>query len=211
MACHERAIVVPREQLLGVIPKSVSKLKMALPDLLEDAENGLSVIARQFISELYAELKELIARIDHDENGLKSLLAENEDYQRLMEIPGFGPIISSAIIASVGDATQFKSGREFAAWTGLTPRQYASGETSRMGSISKRGNRYLRTLFIHGARAAFSFCKKRDHHMLQWADQLAERHGKHKACVALANKQARIAWAILTKKTNFEYRQMTMV
>ena len=191
-----------------VIARSMSKLKLALPDILEDADNGLSPVAREFLQSLAEEFKAMTKMLERDERAITQLSGLNDDFQRLLTIPGVGKLMSSALIAAVGHASQFSSGRQLSAWMGLTPRQYASGEISHMSGISKRGNRYLRTLFIHGARAALSRCKRRDHHLLQWADKIAERRGKHKACVALANKIARVAWALLTHKTEFDYRTM---
>ncbi len=191
-----------------IIAKGFRTIAKQLPDVLEDANNELSPIARQLIAELNEELKSMTQKIKQDEKQIELIASNNEDYHRLQTVPGIGKILSSNVIASVGSATQFKSGREFASWLGLTPRQYASGEKSFMGKISKRGNRTLRSLFIHGARAAFTRCKNREHRLMQWAENVAQRSGKPKAWVALANKLARIVWAILTNKTEFEFRQV---
>ena len=189
-----------------VIPRGYKVLIQQLPDVLEDADNELSATIRQLVNELAEELHSITKSIQHNETVIEQLSQTHEDYQRLMTVPGIGKILSSTIMAAVGSGQQFKSGRELSAWIGLTPRQYASGEKSYLGKITKRGNRTLRTLFIHGARSALTRCKKRDHYLFQWADKLAARCGKPKAWVALANKLARIVWAMLVNKTEFEYR-----
>ncbi|PWK40061.1 transposase [Pleionea mediterranea] len=177
-----------------------------IPLVLEDANNELSPSARSLLSDLSQELRTITETIKHDEVIIEQLSKSHDTYQRLMTVPGIGKILSSFIIASVGNGQQFKNGREFSAWIGLTPRQYASGDKSYLGKVSKRGNRTLRTLFIHGARAAFTRCKQRDHYLFQWSEKIAARSSKPKAWVALANKLARIVWAMLVKKTEFQYR-----
>lgn len=188
------------------VGKSRRVITKMLPEIIEEADNGLTTVARYFIEQQSQELSALSDIIEKDEQLIESLVDNNEDYHRLMTIPGIGPTLSSAIIASIGNANQFSNARELSSWLGLTPLQSASGENSRLGGITKRGNRSLRTLFIHGARAAFTRCKKRNHYLIQWAERIALRRGKPKAWVALANKLARIAWALLTNQTEFRYR-----
>jgi len=189
-----------------IVPQSKSKLQKHLPLILEDAENGLSEVARSFVADLSVELYKNIERIKQSEKQIQSLLNKDEDFNRLMTIPGFGYLVSSALIAAVGNGAQFTNGRAMASWLGLTPKQHSSGLKSTMGGITKRGNRYLRTLLIHGARAALTRCKKRDSYLFSWAEKIAATRGKQKAWVALANKLARVAWVILNKKTTFNYQ-----
>lgn len=189
-----------------IVAQSKSQLLKQLPVILENADNQLSEVALGFTAELKMELDTYIKQIKADEKKLHHLLKENEDYQRLMTIPGFGHLVSSALIAAAGNGAQFKNGRALASWLGLTPKHHASGETLTSGGITKRGNRYLRTLLIHGARAAFTRCKRRDSYLFDWAKGIMTRRGKQKAWVALANKLARVAWAVLNKKSEFDYR-----
>ncbi|PKG36921.1 IS110 family transposase, partial [Psychromonas sp. Urea-02u-13] len=124
-------------------------------------------------------------------------------YKLLLTIPGVGPVTAAALMAAVGDANVFKNGRQLAAWIGLTPSQYASGETNRMGKITKRGNSALRKYLIHGARTVLNWCDKKDDVLSCWLKKLKERMHGCKAVVALANKLARIVWSVLSSKQPF--------
>ena len=186
-----------------VVPRGKHKLLAALPGILEDADNGLTPVARDNLARLYAELRSGIEAVASDEYQLTQLLKDNEAYQRLLTIPGIGPITASAILAILGNATQFKRARELAGWLGLTPRAYASAERCFHTGISKRGNQYLRTLLIHGARACMYRTKARDNPLMQWLDRLTELRGKHKAMVALAHKLARFVWAVLVRGESY--------
>jgi transposase len=117
--------------------------------------------------------------------------------QRLVTIPGIGPLTATALIAAVSDASHFKNGRQFAAWAGLVPRQHSTGGKPRLLGISKRGDVYLRKLLVHGARATLRWVRLKTDRRSQWLRGLIERRGRNKAAVALANKNARIAWALL--------------
>ena len=128
---------------------------------------------------------------------MEALLKNNDDYQRLQEIPGIGPIVGSALISAVGNAKQFKNGRNMSAWLGLTPKQYASGDNTRMGVMSKRGNRMLRKQFIDGARAVVIWVENKTDDFSLWIQALLKRRPRHKVLVAVANKIARMAWAVL--------------
>ncbi len=129
--------------------------------------------------------------------------------QRLQTIPGIGPVTATALIAAIGEATQFKNGRQLAAWLGLVPREHSTGGTPRLLGISKRGDRYLRKLLVHGARATLRWVATRSDDRSRWLKALIARRGKNRAAVALANKNARIAWALLAH--NQEYRVRTVV
>ena len=138
----------------------------------------------------------------HD-SWLKQAAREDIRIKRLMEIEGMGPISASALVAAVGDARQFKSGREMAAYLGLVPRQHSSGGKERLGHISKRGDSYIRTLLIHGARAVMKTCGEKTDRRSQWLQSVSERRNRNIATVALANKNARIAWVILSRGEDY--------
>ena len=187
-----------------IMPKSWRKMQEKLPFVLEDAENQLTCLARECTAIQYEELQSLNKKIASDEKRLKAYLRDNEDYHRLLEIPGFGPIVSSAFVAAIGQAKQFKSARDMAVWMGLTPRQIASGDRSRLVGITKRGNRSLRTMITHGARAVVSRCEHKIDALSIWIKKLIERRGRNKAIVALAHKLVRFAWVVLNRKEHYK-------
>jgi transposase len=170
-------------------------LKRALPQALEH----LPALAQQALSDLTAHWRVLDARIGDYERRIRKLAQQNEPAQRLMAITGIGPIVALALVATVGDARAFTSGRQFAAWLGLTPRQFSSGGKVRLGRITGRGDAYLRMLLTLGARAAVRVAPKRTDRLSRWIVQLRARRGYHKTVVAVAAKNARIAWALLAK------------
>jgi transposase len=163
------------------------------------AAEALPELARQVIDELLEHLRLLDARIEDYERWLACIASDSEAATRLMQLSGIGPITASAVVATVGEAKLFDSGRQFAAWLGLTPRQYSTGGKTRLGRITKRGDRYLRTLFIMGARSVLQTAPRRDDRLSRWAMSVRVRCGYHKAVVAIAAKNARIAWALLAK------------
>lgn len=181
-----------------IMPLGLHKVRQHVPEIIEDAEQPLTDIARDFAHRLYQELLTHDQRISELDTQLSNLLAQNDDYIRLQTIPGIGPVAATALMASIGDARYFKNGRQLAAWIGLTPRQYASGEKSRHSGITKRGDRTLRRLLIHGARTVLNWCDKKTDKLSLWLKALNTRAHPCKVIVALANKLARIVWAILT-------------
>lgn len=189
--------------------KGVNVLRNALLWILEDAENGLSADFRILLEELRQDLIALDERISTLTEKINVIAKADEDAQRLQQIPGIGPITATAIISAVGDGKQFKCGRDLAAWLGLTPKQHSSGGKERLLGISKRGDAYLRTLLIHGARAVLRFSEMKTDSLNCWLQDLCDRRNKNIAAVALANKNARIIWAILTKKTNYQMDGVT--
>ena len=182
-------------------------LLKALPTLLEDGDNGLSGRFRTILSALREEWGELESKISDVTAEIGRISRSNERCKRLMEIPGIGPIISTALVAAVGNATAFRAGRDMASWLGLVPRQHSSGGKTKLLGISKRGNQYLRKLLVEGARAAFARLNRSKHSFGSWMDALEARKHSHVAVVALTNKIARIAWAVLT--TGQQYRTAT--
>ena len=153
---------------------------------------------------LQDELQDQDRRVKQLDEMLRRQVATDERVQRLLKIEGVGPISATAIVASVGDARQFRSARQFAAWLGLVPSQHSSGGKERLGGISKKGDSYLRMLVIHGARAALNACKCKPDRRSKWINQLQARRNTNIATVALANKNARIIWAILSRGESYQ-------
>jgi transposase len=163
---------------------------------------------RLLLAQLKLELDHLQMRINEADAVIKKTAGENEACRRLVAIPGIGPITATAIIAAIGNGAAFKKGREFAAWLGIVPREYTGGRQKLLG-ISKRGNSYLRRLFVHGARAVLQQSAKQSSGLSSWLAQLTTRTHRNVAAVALANKLARMAWAVLAK--NEAYRPPILV
>ena len=187
-----------------VVPKGVSRLRRELPGILEDAENGLPMLAREVLAGLLEQFREVDARISAYDRQLRALAEASEPARRLMQIESIGPQTATALVASMGDPQVFKNGRGFAAWLGITPRQHSSGGKDRPGRITRQGDCYLRTLLVHGARAYLRVVDKKTDAKSDWARRLKERRPVNVVAVALAAKHARIAWAILARGT--EYR-----
>ncbi len=143
-------------------------------------------------------------RIKLLENRLEIVCKENKNCQRLLTIPGVGLLSATAMVAAIGDISVFKNGRELAAWLGLVPRQHSTGGKPTLLGISKRGDTYLRTLLIHGGRTVVRVAEKYQDKRNIWISQLDQRRGKNISAVAVANKNARIAWALLTNKTTYQ-------
>jgi transposase len=197
-----RAILLER----GVtFPAGRRKLELGVDDLLAEDDGLLSPRVRQLVDELCVEWKELDAKITALNGEFVELARHDAAARRLTSIPGVGALNATALIAAVGNASSFAKARDLGAWLGLVPRQYSTGGKARLLGISKRGNTYLRTLLIHGARAALPSLSNSDTPMGRWLKAMIER-GVHRnaVVVALANKLARIAWATLRKETRFE-------
>lgn len=192
------------------LPQGVKVLTQHLPELLEDAENALPMLTRHLLSELKAEHDTLIERAQRLETHLKVWHAANEKSQRLEGIPGVGVLTATALAATVVDGQSFSNGRQLAAYLGLVPRQASSGGKERLLGISKRGDGYLRSLLIHGARSVIHHIRRRlragQPGRNPWVEALLQRCHVNEVAVALANKMARIAWALLAK--NAHYRPM---
>ena len=180
-----------------VVGRQVGQFRRRLPEILADGENGLTDLGRELFAGLYQELVHLDERIGVCDEQMDRIFKENEACQRLAEVEGIGPITATALVASVGDPAVFRKGRQMSAWLGLVPRQHSTGGKPVLLGISKRGDRYLRTLLIHGARSVVSRAEGKSDARSRWITQLRRRVGMNKACVALANKNARIAWALL--------------
>jgi transposase len=188
-----------------VVPQGIARLRRVLPSVLEDEANGLPVLTREVMAELQERLWDMDERIASYDRRIAQLAHQHEVAQRLMQLEGVGAATATAVVATIGDGQAFKNGRQFAAWLGLVPQQYSSGGKTRLGHISKRGNVYLRTLLIHGARSVLQLTGKRTDGKSRWAEQLKQRRGNNIAAVALAAKHARIIWAMLARGQ--EYRR----
>jgi transposase len=176
----------------------------ALPGILEDASAMLSGALRMLLAQLKLELDHLQMRIDEADATIKQIAEENEACRRLVAIPGIGPVTATAIIAAIGKGAACKKGRGFSAWLGIVPDEYTTGGKQKLLGISKRGNSYLRRLFVQGARAVLQQRAKQSSGLRAWLAQLTTRAHSNVAAVALANKLARMAWAVLAK--NEPYR-----
>ena len=149
-------------------------------------------------------MRQLDKRIAEYDQRIKQIARSDVHVKRIMQLEGIGPITATALVATVGDAKTFNSGRQFAAWLGLTPRQHSSGGKNRLGRISKRGDVYLRTLLIHGSRSAMLHTAKRKDPKSRWVEALRERRNTNIAAVALAAKNARIIWAMLAHEQDYK-------
>ena len=187
-----------------VAPQTLPALRRAIPDWLEDAENGLTDYFRSLLHGLWDDLLTLEDRIKELDKEITRLANSNEVTRRLQQLRGVGPMVATALVATVGTGEQYRKGRQLAAALGLTPRQSSSGDKYRLLGISKRGDAYLRTLLIHGARAVVSQAKHRDDPLSRWVTDIAKRKHTNVAAVALANKTARMAWAMLRNDTDYD-------
>jgi transposase len=186
-----------------VFGKSPKVLRAVLTDIIEDASNELSTTARLVLQRTFEHWRELDEHMRWCDRQVGLHVRSSPAAKRAAKVIGIGELGASALTAGVGDFTQFKSGHQFGAWLGVVPRQASSGGTIRLGRITKRGDYYLRTLLIQGAKAAVMSADKRDDPISRWLAQLTARVGWQKACVAMANKNARILWAVMTREEGF--------
>jgi len=186
-----------------VAPRELTQLRRAIPLWLEDAHNGLSARFRRLLNALWGDLQILDERVAELDREI-ALIAQSDPAARLQQLCGVGPIVASALVAAVGDGAQFANGRQMAAALGLTPKQHSSGGKDRQLGISKRGDAYLRMVLIHGARSAIRTAKAKSDRLSLWVRALLERRHPNVVAAALANKTARIAWAMLRRGS--EYR-----
>lgn len=186
-----------------VASKGANILRRDWLALRQTHADKVPLMAWEEIDDLYAQLHALHQKILGYDRKIHALNKDDARAQRIMQINGVGEITASAIVSTVGDASLFKNGRQFAAWLGLTPREYSTGGKQRLGHISKRGDVYLRTLLVHGARSELMLTQKREDKKSVWAEKLKTTKSWNKTAVALANKHARIIWALLTKQENY--------
>ena len=203
LACQIRGLLME----YGItIPEGIGHLKKQLPVILEDAENGLSSTLRTLVSDLYEEFVELEVRKAKYDLQLKQISLTHESCKRLQQVPGVGPLTSTAFVASVGDVNVFKNGRQLAAWLGLVPKQCSTGGKTKLLGITKRGDIYLRSLMVHGARAVVTQAtlkKDRQDSLSQRIRHLVETRGFNKTAVAIANRNARVMFAMLKKGEDY--------
>lgn len=186
-----------------VVPQGIRVLRRRLPEILEDATCEFGPAGRALLAELREELVQLDERVAELDARLEREAAADARCRRLRSLPGIGPLTATALVATLGDVRGFTSGRHLAAWLGLVPRQHTTGGQPRLLGISKRGDRYLRTLLIHGARAALRGAPQRDDRCSRWVLALEQRRGRNVAIVALANKMARMVWAMWSSEHDY--------
>ncbi len=187
-----------------VAPQHLAQLRLAVPLWLSDEENGLTPRFRRLLIGTWSDLRALDARIRELDHEVEQIAQTDPMANRLMQLRGVGPVTATTLVATVGDGSQFKNGRQMAAAIGLTPKQHSSGGKDRLLGISKRGDAYLRSLLVHGARAVLQAAKNKDDRLSRWVTSLAQRRHPNVAVVALANKTARIAWAMM--RTGEDYQ-----
>jgi len=208
MVNHRTALV---SQMRGILldrgiafGQSISRARRMIPQIVADTSNELTVLCGEILSSLL----ELMAHIDEGvrafDKRIDQVFRASETCQRVGRIRGVGPKTATAVIAAIGDGRDFENGRHMAAWLGLVPRQHSSGDRRILMGISKRGDQHLRTLLVHGARAVVRTAAGKTDRFSQWVNDLRERRGTNRAIVAVANKNARIIWALLAR--NEEYR-----
>ena len=193
-----------------VVSQKPEKLREKLTDILEDASNDLSGLARLVVQEAYDQWRDVEERIKWCDERINAHVKNDAQAKAAKELMGVGPITASAAVATVGDFHQFKNGAQFGAWLGVTPRQNSSGGKTSLGGITKRGDMYLRMLLIQGAKSAVMTAHMRDDPISKWLCQLREKSGWQKAAVAMANKNARILWAMMTKGCRFDSRHVSV-
>ncbi len=187
-----------------VAPQQLHTLRKTIPTWLEDAENGLTDCFRSLLQGLWNDFIGLHQRVQELDQAIEHFAKQNEVTTRLQQLRGVGPMVATALIATVGDAKQYRNSRQMAASLGLTPRQHSSGNKEHLLGISKRGDAYLRTLLIHGARAVVSQAKHKEDRLSRWGTNLAEQKHTNVAAVALANKTVRMAFAMLRNGTDYD-------
>lgn len=195
------------------IPVGIGYISSRVPDLIEDANNELTGSFRLLIQGLLDHFKTLETQVVTIEEQIVLWHKQNEDSRRLSEVPGIGPLTATALIASIGDVKNFKSGRQVASWLGLVPRQHSTGGKQNLLGISKRGDSYLRTLLIHGARVVIYHAERKLKldQTSRWITELVQRRNKNVAAVALANKNARTVWALLAHDRRYESNRQELV
>jgi transposase len=208
LICHRTA---KGNQIRGLIaeyglvaPQQMAKLRMAIPHWLEDGDNGLTDRFRGLLNGLWGDLKGLDQRVHELDLAIKAIADSDVDANRLQQLRGVGPLTATALVAAVGKGEHFTRGRQMSASVGVTPRQHSSGNKERLLGISKRGDPYLRSLLIHGARSVVYKAKNKDDPLSRWVTDLAARRHPNVAAVALANKTVRMAWAMLHNGTDYQ-------
>jgi len=189
-----------------VIPQGINHVMSELPLILKDENNGLTPCGRELFYDLCMELKNIDSKVTEYDKRISKICDDNFICKLLCKLPGIGILTATAIVALIGDVSLFKNGRELSAYLGLVPKQHSTGGKSRLLGISKRGDRYVRCLLIHGARAALFRAKNLPASKANWLKELILRRGFNRTVVALANKNARVIWAIMSKGEDFVWK-----
>ncbi len=190
------------------IPQGIYKIVPLVNELLDPEAEEITPVLKNLLTSMLADFKNKNLFIQEREVVLNELAKNNSQVQKLMTIPGVGVITETALIGKIGNVNAFENGRQLAAWLGLVPRQYSTGGKVQLGPISKRGDRILRSLLVHGARSVLRALKlKKEEDLsssLKWLKGVAERRGHNKGIVAFANKMARVIWALLAHDTEYQ-------
>jgi transposase len=186
-------------------PKGPANLRKQMPLIVEDADQNLTPRMRTLLDRLWVEWRQLEYDIEAASEDIEKICSDDRACRRLRLIPGVGPLVATATVAAIGNGAAFRKGRDFAAWLGLVPRQHSTGGKAKLYGISKRGNTYLRRMFVHGARALLLRVKHNTGALGQWVHQLEARTARNKVIVAIANKLARIVWAVLFREESYWY------
>lgn len=191
-----------------VVPRDIHRIRRTLSEITDGQSGGFGGLFVEMLRDIREELAELDERLAGYNQRIKKIYRSNEMCQRISRIEGIGPITATALVAAVGDKTCFRNGRQFAAWLGLVPKQHSSGGKARLFGISKRGDRYLRTMMIHGARAVLGRSAGKADTRSQWINRMRERRHPNVVAVALANKNARIVWSLLSNEGEYSREHM---
>ena len=197
-----RGLLLDRGIAIGV---SITRARQALPEIIADLDNELTPLCREVLSTLLEMFRSLDQRVRWFDRKISEVFRNNEACRRIAAIPGVGPMTATAIVAAVGDGREFDNGRHMAAWLGLVPRQHSSGDRRVLLGISKRGDKHIRTMLVHGGRAVVRTATRKHDPFSRWVNMLRERRGAARAIVAVANKNARIIWAMLNNKQEFRH------
>ncbi|MGB5705708.1 MAG: IS110 family transposase [Arenicellales bacterium] len=208
LICHRTA---KANQIRGLVseyglvaPQQMASLRRAIPEWLEEGKNGLTDRFRELLNGLWGDLSGLDQRVSELDQDIQVVAESHAGAKRLQQLRGVGPMIATALVAAVGNGEHFTKGRQMSASLGLTPRQHSSGNKDRLLGISKRGDPYLRSLLVHGARAAIWASRNKDDRLSRWAKDLAAPRHPNIAAVALASKTVRMAWAILKNQEDYQ-------
>lgn len=189
----------------GVVSATGPKaFKSLIAEIIDPEDTRLTPLIKEQVNLVQEDFDRLTERLNRLNAQLQKVALNSPLCRLLLTIPGIGPLTATATISAIGRGEQFTHARDVAVWLGVTPRQYASGERGHMSGITKRGDRYLRALYVHGARAALSRCKRPGDPVLTWARRIEARRGKHKAVVALASRMARLAWTLIKKQEVYQ-------
>jgi transposase len=189
-----------------ILPQSITKFRALIVDKLPEEQVKLTTLSAELFWQLYDEFRAVEKRLVYYDEKLAAMGQAHPECQRLQTIPGIGPVSATALLAAIGEATQFKTGCQLAAWLGLVPREHSTGGKPRLLGVSKRGHIYLRKLLVHGARATLRWIDTKNDERSRWLRALIARRGKNRAAVALANKNAQMVWALLAPDQEYPAR-----